>query len=109
MPLYFLSTLAYFWIPALVLGFWLYPLQDRLSRKAFWLALACILPMTAVMEYVYLYCGIWGFSQAKDPLLGIWIFGAPIEEFMFWFGAPPFILLAYWGFVRLLGKKRAYA
>ena len=57
-------------------------------------------PLTAAMEYLCLYLDIWDFSQELDPLLGIALFGAPIEEFLFWFGAPVFVLLAYFAFDR---------
>lgn len=105
-PLYFLSTLAYFWLPVAIMAWRIYPRQDRLGRKAFWLALAVVLPMTMVMELVYLKLQIWSFSEAMDPLLGLRIHGIPVEEFSFWFGAPPFILLAYMSFDRVLGREK---
>ncbi|MCB4757030.1 MAG: hypothetical protein LHV69_08420 [Elusimicrobia bacterium] len=95
MPRYFISTLVYFWIPVLALGFFLRHRLDPLTKKAFWITLLIMLPVTTLMEYVYLWTDIWSFSEEMDPLLGIWIFGAPIEEFSFWYGGPPFMLLTY--------------
>lgn len=100
MPLYFLSTLVYFWIPIAAMGLLLLPRQDDATRKAFWLTLALFTPLTAAMEFVCLRLDIWSFSQAKDPLLGIRLFGAPVEEFSFWFGGAPFVLLTYLGLRR---------
>ena len=110
MPLYFMSTLAYFWFPSILLGLILLPKQDRSTRRAIWLTLAIFIPLTAAMEYVCLYLDIWTFSEKKDPLLGVRIFGAPVEEFSFWFGAQPFVLFSYIGFdwlLRRAGSKPA--
>ena len=98
MPRYFITTLVIFWVPSFVLGSIVLKKLDPLTRKAFWLTLAVMIPLTVIMEYVYLWADVWTFSQAKDPLLGIWIGPAPIEEFCFWFGAVPFALLVYLAF-----------
>lgn len=95
MPRYFLSTLVYFWAPVIILGFFLHRKLSPLEWRSFWIAVCILTPLTTVMEYVYLWCDIWTFSEELDPLLGIRIFGAPIEEFSFWYGATPFILLVY--------------
>ncbi len=105
MPRYFLLTLLYFWIPVLTLGFFLKNKLDAPTKKAIWISLAIILPLTFVMEYVYLWADIWTFSEAMDPLLGIWLWGAPLEEFSFWFGAPPFFLMVYLTFDWWFKKK----
>ncbi|MFA6030344.1 MAG: lycopene cyclase domain-containing protein [Elusimicrobiota bacterium] len=104
LPLYFLSTLLYFWLPAAALAWKVYPGLDRLSRRAFWLTLAVFVPLTAAMEFVCLRLDVWTFSEAKDPLLGLRIFGAPVEEFLFWFGAQPFVLFSYLAFRRRFGR-----
>lgn len=100
MPWYFISTLIYFWLPSALLGARLYRGLDARTRKAFWLTMAVFMPLTGAMEYVCLYLDIWYFSEAKDPLLGLRVFGAPIEEFLFWFGAQPFVLFTYLTFHR---------
>jgi hypothetical protein len=41
---------------------------------------------------------IWNFSEKISPLLGINIFGVPLEEFLFWFGAAVFFPLLYLAF-----------
>lgn len=107
MPLYFISTLICFWIPAILMGLVFFPKQDDLSRKAFWLTLAIYIPLSTAMEYLCLYLDIWSFSEKKDPLLGLRIFGAPIEEFSFWFGAQPFFLFSYMGFDWLFKRMDA--
>ena len=105
MPLYFLSTLIYFWIPILVMALCLWRHQDRLTRKAFWFTLAVFTLLTGAMEYVCLHLDIWSFSEELDPLLGLHIFGAPVEEFMFWFGGAPFVLFIYIGFDRKFRRR----
>lgn len=109
LPLYFISVFSYFWIPVLIMGALLYPKQGRLTKKAFWLTLAIFYPLATGMEYVYLHLDIWTFSEEFDRLLGLSIFGAPVEEFVFWFGAPPFVLMTYFGFDRLFKRRKNIA
>lgn len=77
------------------MGFFLRRRLDALSKKAFWVTSGVLLPLAFAMEYVYLWLDIWTFSEEKDPLLGIWLWGAPVEEFFFWFGGVLFLLLLY--------------
>jgi lycopene cyclase domain-containing protein len=101
-PRYFILTVLYFWIPVVLMGLFLRSRTDQNTKKAFWWALLLFTPMTFAMEYVFLWADIWNFSEAHDPLLGLWLWGAPIEEFSFWFGATPFILLLYLTFHHIL-------
>lgn len=105
LPLYFLSVVAYFWVPVLVMGPSLLRGKDRLDRRAFWLTLLVFLPLATAMEYVYLWLDIWTFSEHFDRLLGIWFGGAPLEEFVFWYGAPPFVLLTYWALCKVFPSR----
>lgn len=98
-------TLLVFWIPVILLWVLMRRHWDPLTKKAFWISMLIMTPATAVMEYVYLWADIWDFSEELDPLLGIRIFGAPIEEFFFWFGCAPFMLLLYLNFNRWLKPK----
>ena len=95
MPVYFLTCVFLFWIPGLALltGFWRGLSPAR--RRAFMITWALMGAQTFAMEYVYLWADIWSFSQAHDPLLGLDMLGAPIEEFAFWFGATLFVLTLY--------------
>jgi lycopene cyclase domain-containing protein len=102
MPLYFLSTLVYFWAPVAALAWHLWPKLDPLTRKAFWCTMGIFYTLAFGMEYLYLYLQVWTFSEKLDPLLGIRIFNAPVEEFCFWFGATPFALFTYLGLDRML-------
>lgn len=74
--------------------------------KSIWITLAIVCPLAFGMEYVYLGLNIWTFSEAMDPLLGIRIWGAPIEEFSFWFGGAPFFILVYLSFDWLLRRRK---
>lgn len=104
MPRYLIGTFIYFWIPVAMLGFFMRNRLDPSTKKALWVTLGILTPMTFAMEYVYLWADIWTFSEDLDPLLGIRIWGAPIEEFSFWFGATPFILLVYLAWDRILRR-----
>lgn len=102
MPIYFLMYLGLFWIPILILSTWVWGRLDSLSKRAFWWAVLIMVGATFAMEYVYMALHVWTFSEKIDPLLGIWIAGVPIEEFVFWFGAPPLFILIYLALDRLV-------
>lgn len=95
MPRYFIITILVFWLPVLLLALLTWPRLTPPEKKAFWLSILVLTPATFGMEFVYIWAKIWTFSEANDPLLGIRLWGVPIEEFSFWFGATPFILLVY--------------
>jgi len=95
MPRYFLTVVFIFWIPSIFLFLFLRNRLSPLKRKAFWFNLLFWFPVTFAAEYLYLWADIWNFSEQVDPLIGLTIFGAPIEEFFFWFGAPVFFSLLY--------------
>ncbi|MBI4052046.1 MAG: lycopene cyclase domain-containing protein [Elusimicrobia bacterium] len=109
MPRYFLMTLIVFWIPVFVLGRFLWKKLDPLTKKAFWATMAIMTVATFIMEYVYIWLDIWSFSEQVDPLLGIWLWGVPIEEFIFWFGASPLFIFMYMAFDRFFKRRKIYA
>ena len=95
-PWYFLTTLLLFWLPLLPLAGLTWKKLDPPTKRSFWAGCVTVGLMTFGMEFVYRRrAKIWTFSEDVDPLLGIRIFGEPIEEFSFWNGATPFILLVY--------------
>ena len=59
-----------------------------------------------IMEYFYIKFDVWSFSQKTDPLIGIWFWKVPIEEFVYWFGATPFCLAIYLSYKRLFEKLK---
>lgn len=63
--------------------------------KAFWITILAMIPVTILFEYLSLWLDVWSFDLEKAPIWGLVIWGAPIEEFIFWFGAPPFVLTQY--------------
>ncbi len=103
MPLYFLIYILLFWLPGLVLIPVYWGRLGPAGRKAFLAVCAIMAVVSFGMEYVYLWADIWNFSEAHDSLLGLELWGAPIEEFIFWFGATPFCLGGYFLFRRLHG------
>jgi hypothetical protein len=95
-PWYFITTLLIFWIPLLPLSRRSWTHLRPPEKKAFWASCALVGFLTFCMEFVYRRVAkIWTFSQEKDRLVGLRIFGEPIEEFSFWIGATPFMLLLY--------------
>jgi len=107
MPVYLITYTVLFWVPALVLGIVLFKTLTPPLKRSFWAAVFLIALTTTVMEYVYLWFDVWSFSQKTDKLLGIWFGPAPIEEFVFWYGAPPFCLAVYLSYCRIFGGKNA--
>ncbi len=95
MHLYFWTVVIIFWIPSVFLYLFLRKKLDPLTKKAFWITVLILMPVTFAAEYIYLWADIWNFSEKYDPLIGITIWGAPIEEFVFRFGAPIFFIFVY--------------
>jgi lycopene cyclase domain-containing protein len=89
------SVVLLFWVPAAILYTSLFRKLDRKEHIAFWGSVALMLPVTFAFEYVCLVLDVWSFDQSRQKLWGLWIGPAPVEEFIFWFGATPFCLMVY--------------
>ena len=107
LPRYFLLTVAVFWIPVGILSALSWRRIDAADRRAFWKTVFLLTGLTTMMETIYMATKIWAFSEEMDPLLGPRINGMPVEEFSFWYGATPFMLLVYLTVRRWLGRKEA--
>jgi lycopene cyclase domain-containing protein len=107
MPLYFITYTALFWVPSIFFIVFLLKLFDGSLKKSFWLTSALMAFLSIIMEWLYLRFEVWSFSEKFDPLLGIWLGPAPVEEFVFWFGATPFCLALYLSYRKLLEKLHA--
>lgn len=107
MPVYLITYTVLFWVPAIVLGFFVSKTLSSSLKKSIWATMLLIALVTTIMEYVYLWFDVWTFSQKTDKLLGVWLGPAPIEEFVFWFGGPPFCLALYLTYKRLFERKNA--
>jgi lycopene cyclase domain-containing protein len=94
-PRYFLLTVLVFWLPVAALASLIWNRVSRLDKKAFWYTVFLLTGLTTMMESIYVSTRIWTFSEKLDRLLGPRIRGVPIEEFSFWYGATPFMLLVY--------------
>ncbi|MBN1981533.1 MAG: hypothetical protein JW795_08385 [Chitinivibrionales bacterium] len=99
---YLWSILVAFWIPIVLMGVTIIPKVSQEFRSAFFITAFLMLPVTFVFEYLCLYLDIWNFFEGKDRLCGVKIFNAPLEEFLFWFGATPLCNLVYLYFHRTL-------
>jgi len=102
-----LTYTGLFWVPSLLFVLFLFPRVAPAYRRPFWLAALIMGAVSIVMEQLFLHFEVWGFSEAVDPLVGWWVLGAPVEEYVYWFGATPFCLSVYLGYRRLLGRKDA--
>lgn len=63
---------------------------------AFILVIFVNVPLTILFEYLGVdVFEIWGFDCTYNELFGITLFSYPIEEFIFWWGAPILVLSTY--------------
>jgi hypothetical protein len=101
---YYNSTLFLFWYPTMIMlaANWKWMSDKRLWRP-FLQVNGYLAIFSVYFEYASLGLSIWGFNQSHHKLLDIpTLMGAPIEEFMFYFGATPFCLLLYFTFYRII-------
>jgi lycopene cyclase domain-containing protein len=105
---YFEFVAIQFWIPsALLLAMnWRWIARKRIAFP-FFSSLAIGAAISFFFEYVALGMGVWYFGPAEN-YLGPGIWGAPIEEFLFYWGAAPFCLLLYLYFYRLFEPEPRY-
>jgi len=105
MPVYLITYSVLFWVPALIFMVFMLKAFDAPLKKSFWSACAAMAAVSVVMEYLFLKFDVWFFSEKIDRLLGLWIGPAPVEEFVFWFGATPFCLAIYLSYCKLFKKN----
>jgi lycopene cyclase domain-containing protein len=105
---YFEFVAIFFWIPAaLLLAMnWKWIARKRIAFP-FFTSLAIGAIIAFFFEYVALGMGVWYFGPPEN-YVGPGIWGAPIEEFLFYWGAAPFCLLLYLYFYRLFEPEPAY-
>jgi lycopene cyclase domain-containing protein len=105
---YFEFVTIQFWMPsALLLAMnWRWIARKRIAFP-FFSSLAIGAVISFFFEYVALGMGVWHFSGPEN-YLGPGIWGAPIEEFLFYWGAAPFCLLLYLYFYRLFEPEPRY-
>jgi len=105
MPVYLITYFVLFWIPVLVFLLFAFRHLSLPMKKAFFSVSVIMAVFSIGMEWLYLYFDVWSFSEKTDKLLGWRIFGAPVEEYVYWFGATPFCMTLYLGYRRVLGGK----
>lgn len=105
MPVYLITYTLLFWLPSALFVLFLLRSFSAPTRRAYWAAAAVMAAVSVVMEYLFLHFDVWFFSQKLDHLAGLWIGSAPVEEFVFWFGATPFCLAIYLTYSRVLKKN----
>ncbi|MBI5744628.1 MAG: hypothetical protein HY952_08775 [Elusimicrobia bacterium] len=105
MPVYLITYSILFWVPALLFIFFLLGRESAPLKKSFWGACVAMAAVSVIMEYLFLKFDVWFFSEKIDRLLGLWIGPAPVEEFVFWFGATPFCLAIYLTYRKFFTKN----
>jgi len=102
------EPLIYYLFPVIMVVFLWQLLFNRFEERyiCYWTSVLLLIPITIAFEYLALWMDIWSFSENASKLWGISFWGAPIEEFLFWFGAPPFVLSIYFWFERTLSKRK---
>jgi lycopene cyclase domain-containing protein len=85
--IYFASLIGVFFIPSLLLWFYIDLHADRWEKTALAVVLIISFFFSVVIEIIGVYFKFWTFFTDKDPLLGINIGDIPIEEFLFYIGA----------------------
>lgn len=96
------AMIAYLLLNLLFLFTIVFFLPARLKRpsKAFWLTLAVILLLTSIFDPIIVGLDIVGYDTTK--ILGLTIFGAPVEDFLYAIYAAIIVPLIWHKF----GKKR---
>jgi lycopene cyclase domain-containing protein len=105
MPVYLITYTLLFWLPAALFCAFLLGRFDAPLRKGYWAACVTMAVVSVLMEYLFLHFDVWFFSQKIDKLVGLWIGSAPVEEFVYWFGATPFCLGVYLTYSKFLKKN----
>lgn len=61
-----------------------------------------MVPITTAWELFFISTDSWYFEPSK--LIGVELFSIPIEEFVFWWGATPCLLLVFLYFLKKLDE-----
>jgi lycopene cyclase domain-containing protein len=104
-PWYLLLDAA-LWLIALGVVRWSWPRLDAGERRGAWLAAALVMVLQVGNEWLSLNVfQAWSFSQAHNRLLGVELWGAPLEEYFFWFAFAWMIPFGYAGLASREGRS----
>lgn len=56
--------------------------------------------LTTGIEKLMMVFDVWGFSRAHHYMIGLTLFGAPIEEYVYWWLCPVLVACTYFAFAR---------
>jgi lycopene cyclase domain-containing protein len=84
---YFASLVGVFFIPSLLLWYYIALHADRWEKTALAVVQIISFFFSVVVEIIGVYLKFWTFFTDKYPLLGINIGDIPVEEFLFYIGA----------------------
>ena len=97
MPWYFLTDVVLCLLAAAAVG-WAWPRMTSLWRRSAVITAVVVMVLQCVNEYFSLLVfKAWTFSFAHNTLVGVEVFGVPIEEMLFWFAFAWMIPFVYSG------------
>ena len=103
---YFETDMLYFWVPSAVLLVFHWKWLKAVKWGTPLVMVSGILYVVSFyFEFAGLGLNIWTFSKVPHAYLSLWIFTAPLEEFLFWFGAAPLCILLYLYYYRIFNKE----
>jgi len=79
-------------IPSL---FFLYFTRNSIAWKAFLISCFIVAGLGIVADYIGLNRGLWFFNTDAGRLLGVWLWGIPIEDFIFVIVVPTLVISSY--------------
>ncbi|MBN1594595.1 hypothetical protein JW933_01580 [candidate division FCPU426 bacterium] len=96
-PWYLILDLALWAITAVIIR-WSWPRLDPVVRKCVFITVFVVMVLQVLNELLSLHVfKAWDFSEDYNRLLGINLWGAPIEEYLFWFAYAWMIPFLYSG------------
>lgn len=102
-PWYLLLDVVLWLITAAVM-WWSWPRLDAGQRRGAWLAAVVVMVLQVGNELLSLNVfQAWSFSPEHNRLIGFALWGAPLEEYLFWFAFAWMIPFGYAGFASLEG------
>ena len=106
-PWYFIMDIG-LWAVTLVIVYWAWTRLDRYWKTSAIITIILVMILQVANELVSLHIfKAWGFSEEYGSLLGLDIWGVPIEEYLFWFAYAGMIPLLYSGLIATFQKKAA--
>ncbi len=69
--------------------------RKSIAWRAFILGGSFVATLGIVADYIGLYRNLWFFSKEESKMLGIWLWGVPLEDFIFVIILPILVISVY--------------